>query len=454
VEADKKGIELTNHLCGRKKAAPHSTIVRLHDMKSPIADIHDFEVSNLVNKLIRFLGRKEIERSLDKYHASLQCSGPVFREYYLKYRHPWWNGLSEFFKIEKSGKSIRKNLTQGIKILAGDAKKITTLQRFMPEAIKAKYKRDLIDDERAYDYLFELQIAWHFFLKGFSIKWHEDNFKRHSEFLITTPEIEFNVECKRISVDASRKIRRRDFYRLADKVIPEIEASGYFGVVDLTIDDRLHGNENYLNNLSNQILNEISQNRVTGDFKISQGSLHLDLKPTLGMPVDIYDCFRKMWERKPHQAHGAIFARSKSNKPVDPVELTLKCNKSDNVLYGIRDRISQASKLQLDKSKPGFIACYLEGIDDLTEVATDSGLQLMSSLLLEKESFAHIAAISYSAETRIEESGMAERFYNQGLIYRNPTCMFEEARDIPFLSQVEKKFQYRLSDILPNRTSR
>jgi hypothetical protein len=422
-------------------------------MTNPIADIHDFEVSNLINKLIRFLGQKEVEGSLDKYRSSLLTSGPVFREYYLKYRHPWWNALTEFIEFEKSGKSVRKNLTQGIKILAGDAKKVSTLQKVMPEAVKKKYKRDLIDDERANDYLFELQIAWHFFLKGYSIKWHEDDSKRHSEFLVKAPDIEFNVECKRISVDASRRIRRKDFYRLAEKVIPKIEDRGFFGIIDIAIEDRLHGSENYLSKLASQISHELSQNRVKGDYEIPSGSLHLDLKPTVGIPIDLYNHFNKMWERKPHKALGAIFAKSKSGKFVDPIELTLMCNKSDKVLDGIRDRISKAAKSQLDKSKPGLLACYLEGIDDLTEVANDSGLQVMSSLLLEKESFAHIAAICYSAETRIEKSGIAERFYNQGLIYQNPTCMFEQARDFPFLSRVEKEFQYRLSDILPSQTS-
>ena len=126
-------------------------------MTNSVADIHDFEVSNLVNKLIRFLGRQEVERSLEKYQASLQCSGPVFGEYYLKYRHPWWNAFTEFFEIEKSGKSVRKNLTEGIKMLAADAKKIGALQKLMPEAIRAKYKRDLTDDG-AYGYLFDVLI--------------------------------------------------------------------------------------------------------------------------------------------------------------------------------------------------------------------------------------------------------------------------------------------------------
>jgi hypothetical protein len=78
----------------------------------------------------------------------------------------------------------------------------------------------------------------------------------------------------------------------------------------------------------------------------------------------------------------------------------------------------------------------------------------MSSLLLLKDSFAHIAALCYSSEKRIEKDANTERFSNQALIYRNPLCKFEQARDFQFLSRVENKFQYRLSDILPSKTSR
>lgn len=221
------------------------------------SDIHDFEVPNLVNKLIRFIGRAEIEKCLDRYKWSLQSSGPVLSEYYLKTRHPWWEAFIEYLNLEKSGKSIKRNLTNKIKILAGDAKKISVLQRLMPEKVKEKYKKDLIDDKRAYDYLFEINIAWHFFLKGCEIIWHEDDSREHSEFLVREPEFEFNVECKRISVDISRKIRRKDFYRLAEKLIPAIENQNYSGQIDIVLHDRLPSSDKYLNDLSAKIIEKL-----------------------------------------------------------------------------------------------------------------------------------------------------------------------------------------------------
>ena len=398
-----------------------------------IADVHDYEVSRHINRLVSFLGANKVERCIQKYHASLQSSGPVFRDYYLKYRHPWWNAFSEFVKLEKAGKSIPRNLTEGLKILAGDAKKVTTLQRLMPDAVKEKYRRDLIDDNRANDYLFEIDIAWHFFQKGYELEWYENGLESHSEFLVRAPEFEFNVECKRISVDISRRIRRRDFYRLAEQLIPKIAHMGYSGAIDIVLKDKLHGNDSFLNELASQVVSEGCNGRVKGDFQIPLGSLVLELVPANGNPVDLYERLNHLWKRKSEQAHGAIFAKSQNRKPVDPVELTLMCERADNVLDGIRDRIMKA-KTQLNESKPGLIACFLAGVDDLRELAKDSGLQIMSSLLLAKETFSHIAGISYSSEPHVERSADSERFFNQALIFRNPHCRYEKAKDFQFLS--------------------
>ena len=310
----------------------------------------------------------------------------------------------------------------------------------MSSSIREKYRRDLIDDNRAQDYLFEIHIAWHFFLKGYDIKWHESDSESHSEFLVRTPEFEFNVECKRISVDASKKIRRRDFYRLAEKIIPKVERMRYSGAIDIVLMDKLHGNDEFLNKLASQVVSHVAKGTVKGVFQIVLGSLSLELIAANENPVDLYDRFNHLWERKSQQAHGAIFVRSKNGKPVDPVELTLMSDRSDRVLDGIRDRISKAAKTQLDESKPGLIACFLEGVDDLKELATDSGLQIMTNLLLAKASFSHVAAITYSSETLVERSAKSEKFFNQGLIFRNPCCTYEKAKDFQFLSGEEKDF--------------
>jgi hypothetical protein len=82
--------------------------------KKSEADIIDKEVSGLIRKLIGFFGSDTINQRLSKYELSLKSSGPVYRDYYLKQRHPWWEALTRYFELDKRGKSIWKNLSSDI----------------------------------------------------------------------------------------------------------------------------------------------------------------------------------------------------------------------------------------------------------------------------------------------------------------------------------------------------
>jgi|GEM_PF-1408843 hypothetical protein len=410
-------------------------------MRNPIGDIHDFEASNLINKLIRFLGRNNIERCLQRYKIALVSSGPVFREYYLRIRHPWWEPLSTYFQMEKKGKSIKNNLTIEMKLLAGYGLKISKLQRYMPEKIKEEYRNNLIDDNNAINYLFEIDIAWHFFANGCKIEWY-DYSKTHSEFLVKTPIFDFNVECKRFNVDLARKIRRKDFYRLAEKLLPAIEEKGYSGIIDIKLKDRLHSNEDYLKELTSQIIDIITQKDIlSGDFQISFGSITMNLQKSNGNAIDFLERHKKLdaklHEIKPNRAHGVIFAKSENDEPVNPVEMTIISEKSDNVLDAIKERISKRAKRQLDTSKPGLIICFLEGItrDDLIKLSSNSALQIMTNFLFQKDSFNHIAAIGYCGEIVIEKSAYAESYSNPELLFRNHNCKFEIARNYEYFGK-------------------
>jgi len=394
--------------------------------------IHEHEVRKLILRLIDFFGTTAIERSILNYNKSLSSAGPVYREYYLRSRHPWLESLKYFFELEHSGRSIRQNLNNELKRLAGEGKKISILQQNMPGKVRNKYKKDLLDENRAYDYLFELQIAWHYHLQGYEIFWHEDD--GFPEFLVRTPKFDFNVECKRISVDGSRRIRRRDFYRLVEILLPQIEQQHLKGALDIELDDRLHSSNQYLEKLSTGIIDIVNHENV-GTFSFPFGKLTLNLIKNDGEVVDFRKQYKNLLGKKSHKAHAAIFAKGENGNPVDPIELTIKSRKADNVLDGMKRKIQKAATKQLPKSTPGLIACFLEGISDLNELESGSGLQLMSCYILDKPENSHIAAISYCSEGRIFRYKDIEDFNFQGLLFRNPNCSFTEVDGFAFLSK-------------------
>ena len=402
-----------------------------------IKTIHPSEIRKIIRLLITFLGQSTIENCIATYNKSLRFSGPTFREYYLKKRHPWWEALNTFLELERSGKSVQKHITDDLKRCCRDGKIITTLQKSMPEKVRKKFKKDLIDENRARDYLFELQIAWHYYQNGFEIIWYEE--EGCPEFLVKTSNFDLNVECKRVSVDASRKIRKKDFYRLADTLLPKIEKQHLQGKIDIILNDRLHSSQQYLDSLSKQVLETLKIYQKIQNFDIPYGSLSLDIMEQDGKPIDFIQKSHELLRQKGDETHGVILAKRENGYPVNPLELTIKSKKASKVLLGIKNKIKEAVTKQLDPSKPGLVICFLESIEDLNDLANDSGLQKMSSYLLNQKGFEHIAAIGFSSEERITKEVNAELHDAQGLIFRNPNCHFnEQIKDFPFLSTQTK----------------
>lgn len=394
-------------------------------------DIYDTEASHLINTLYYFLGPANVDRALKKYQRSLDLSGPVVSEYTLKHIHPWWNAFMTFFELKKKGKSIKRNLTPELKMLAADAKKISSLQRFMPKSVQNKYKRDLIDVDRAVDYLFEIQIAWHFYRQGNDLQWYEDDGEKHPEFIVKTTNFDFNVECKRISVDISRKIKRRDFHRFAQEFLPKIEKQNYTGDVDIVLNGRLYSNQ--IDALVSEVLELIKSGEIKGESIISLGqiSLNLSKKCKKTVKVEQYEALRM---NLPIGQHSAVFSSQKiGNYVVDPIKISLSSKKADNVLVGISKKVYKAAKSQLDKSLPGIIVCFLEDVYELGELSSESGLQLMTYHVLNKEECSHIAGIGYSSEMQIHRRNESEIYNNQSLFFRNPNCKFKQVQNYQFI---------------------
>ena len=176
-------------------------------MKS-IADVSNKKIAHYVRKLEIFLGPQNVQRRIKRFQTSFNSSSQAM-QYYIVGLHPWWPAFIEYNALQKSGKSIWKIADASIKTLAFDGMKISHLQRYMPADIRDKYRRDLLEDGRAFDYLFEIQMAWHFYVRGCKIFWTQQASSPRHEFYVKDKQFSFNVECKRISLDTARKIRRK-----------------------------------------------------------------------------------------------------------------------------------------------------------------------------------------------------------------------------------------------------
>ncbi|HEY6874281.1 MAG TPA: hypothetical protein VI298_16270 [Geobacteraceae bacterium] len=401
-------------------------------MNTQYQDIYPNQVRGLIQRLFDFFGTHNIESALKSYEKSLVSSGSIYREYYLRKRHPWWEAILAFRALEAEGKAIKRHMTADLKRLAGDARKILILQKLMSTKVREKYKRDLLDENRAFDFLFEIQTAWHYFLKGYQITWYDEDGR--PDFKVNTPTFDFDVECKRLTVDASRKIRRRDFYRLLDLLLPKLDSLGLCGSVDIILSDRLHSNTPHLQSIAlavYELAKAQPEDMVNTDF--GEVTLKLERKPSRS--IDMHQMYMDLWDRKPPESHAVIFASAQNDRSVDPIEILVRSNKSERIVDGIKTKIEEAALKQLGDSRPGLIACFLEDVNDLSSLAKESSLQLMSSYVLNKPENSHLAGVLYRSELRVIDEPSTEHSSFQTLIFRNPQCKFEEAKGFAFASR-------------------
>ncbi len=404
-------------------------------MRNSESDINDDQASYYINKLYDFLGPLDVEKALKKHKRALDLSGPIVSATTLRNSHPWWDVLSKVHDMKKRGMSIKRHLTPEIKLLVADGLRIAKLKKFMPDSVQRKYKRDLITKYRAFDYLFEIQIAWHYYLKGHELQWYEDVGEKQPEFLVKTPDFDFNVECKRISVDMGRKIKRKDFSRFIEMLFPGIGKKGYSGNIDIILNDRLESNQ--IDRLVADTVKLVDFGKTNGIFQTPLGELHLELTKKTGKEINHAELNKQVLDTKNSDVKDVAYFSSQKNGDnlVDPIIISLKSKKPDKVLDGIYEKIYEAASDQLIDSMPGIIVAFLENVYDLRELGSGTGLQIMTNVLLDKKKFSHLAGISYCSETQILRCNMSETYNRQNLFFKNPHCKFENAKNYQFINQ-------------------
>jgi hypothetical protein len=301
----------------------------------------------------------------------------------------------------------------------------------MPASVKSKYRRDLLDFKQAKSFLFELYIAWHYALQNHTIRRCEPSQDKQPEFTVVTPSFDFDVECKRITLDVARKIRRRDFYRLVDLLIPDIIKLGLMGTIDIELKDRLHSGHTELSALSKELVNCFSETRQ-GSVALAIGNIKVDLKARNDSVLD-WEIINSLANRTDNKGHTAVIANKAERGARNPIAINIQSEKSDDLLGAIHKKLRRATKRQLSPERPGLIVCLLEGIESLEGLESDSGLQQVTSDIVNRPNREHVVGISYSGEQLVAPGSRIKHYFSSALFFRNPSCKFPECRGYPFI---------------------
>ena len=118
----------------------------------------------------------------------------------------------------------------------------------------------------------EMGVARRLFNAGYEVEFSDTEGLAQFDFRFWKGNAHGEVECKSLSCDAGRKIRRKDFYRfieaLSDLIVVRV-SHGVKEILLVTLNDRLPAEkrrQNELREAAKRLLREHALTRVEGDF--------------------------------------------------------------------------------------------------------------------------------------------------------------------------------------------
>lgn len=306
----------------------------------------------------------------------------------------------------------------------------------MPESVRETYRKNLLSDELARSYMFEIEIAWVQYSQGLALQWYENVPGRHAEFKAQNSEIEFEVECKWISLDQGRKMSREDFLRLADGIMVPLWNEGLTGIVEVIVPDRLPSSQKEVERLSELILDQCILGG-TGQIETEGNAINFRLAQRMNRSFEKDKLLKQLVDYNPLSSISVISARRHGNKAVDPILFVCGSRRPDNVVRIMEDKLRDAAKNQLCGSIPGVVCCYLPEIEDFEVLRNGSELDRIASNMFTNPDYSHVAALIFSSGRRIVSDHDFDVETFPFLQIRSMHCRFENIRGRDFMDRVK-----------------
>lgn len=282
----------------------------------------------------------------------------------------------------------------------------------------------------------EISTLVHLVHVGFDVEAHDLESGGGFDFLARRGELEIEVECKLFSADIGRKIHRRHSAKLFKVLMPTIQKVfrdvNHGLLIRITLPDRLTGSPNQHQEISVALQASLLTNGsdTSQQHKVSLYDFDIARSPFIAAS------FQEIKREKVIEFIASLTGYKNSTLMMiiapskGAVIVTLESAKSDAVLEGIRRQLRDAAVDQLTGERPG---CLVAQLSDLTTeqllklASTDSsvrqgasGLQVMTSDLLQEPSRKHVHSVVYKAQTQATDFAGA-------ITERGPTYVFKNA---------------------------
>ena len=358
------------------------------------AALIDKDAHKEFRRFLKNTGQAAWEKKIAKINMLPALPDPSPNSYrrYLANRNPLTNDIAAFLKIDREGKLFRKHATEQLMKTAWYLKIANALFSQMPAQMSEKIRSILLDDETVRSFLFELDIATHFFRRSVDIKFVDLENLGTFDLLVSDGQVDLEIECKTKSADAGRKITRANFYLLCDVLAADLGPLTESFAVIFKCNGRLNGSQQ----LFHEAAGEIARCRAIHQNQGAVDGLEFEII-TLPSGREIRTQEDAAVALAPYRSigghtHYSVLSGTQT--------MIVACESTDNdrVLKAIYEDLKHGAG-QLSGTRAAILACQLEDIydEDWSKLQGETGLAAMSNRLLEGSNRTHINYVVYSS---------------------------------------------------------
>ena len=392
-------------------------------------EIKDSEVPKYVGKLRGFLGHEALAKAQADLDKDLSHHGRCYRNWAQKLR-PWLFAFRMYDQETKNGICIPKKWPTEIREMVGDALMISSLYRGMPEAVKAKYRKDLLTDQHN-DFMVEIHTAWHYYLQGFDVQWSPLGQDSCPEFRVRGGSLDFNVECRRFTWDMSEHVKTPAIADTCDTIYEVLKAHNLWGQVRVEFVNDFRFDPGRVHQWSKTLAHALGAGQTTIELDPSV-RLTMELKPSPSRTYSSKELVDLARDQK-HPESSFLRSKREGESGFDPV--VFRCCGPRKTSNQLRDYIYKTLKekvnTQLPVDQAGVIVVRFNGIRDPHVFNESKGINDALIKLFERQ---HLAAVVMQCEG-IAESDMGSILYSTpSVVFKNPSTAFPHVAAAKHLS--------------------
>lgn len=392
------------------------------DLRSGVPDT---VIAKELHRFLSWTGEKTWKNKIDKVKKLPRLSEQNLYVGYLAAKNPFTSAVNEIFLLNCSGKSVRKHASDALLQAAGYAYVLNRIVHRGSDRLTSGLRGSLLDDDTVRSILFEIDIATHFFRRNYDVEFMDLEGKANYDLLVSDGSVNLEIECKRKSADAGRKISRADFYLLADILFSRLADSRKRVLIDLNCEGRMGLDQSLFAKLADQISKTLDNQADSGQVE----HIRFEIKY---LPSDLRinsdeEAARILAPYGAGSAHFGILSGKDTTLIVKGGS-----TQRDKVLKAIYEELKHGAT-QFSATRPALLACFIEDIDDSSwsELAQNSGLQIITHRLFSPAERSHLLRVVYSSnQTPVKREQNDVEFHAKTLSWENRRCRFSVPKNL------------------------